>query len=76
MMKLAWSFTAVMLAAVSLTTVAQAQSRTSYEGRCYVGTRDGVWHSVACVDQARVNTQIYGTSSRRRFGNTYRSGAD
>jgi hypothetical protein len=75
MMKLAWSFTAVMLAAVSLTTVAQAQ-KTSYEGRCYRGTPDGVWHSVACVDQARVNSQIYGTSSRRRFGNTYRSGAD
>jgi hypothetical protein len=75
MKKFVWSFTAAMLAAVCLTTVAQAQS-TSYEGRCYRGTPDGVWHQVRCRNQARVNAQIYGTSSRRRFGNTYRSGAD
>jgi hypothetical protein len=74
-MKLACSFAAVMLAAACLTTVAQAQ-KTSYEGRCYRGTPDGVWHSVPCADQARVNAQIYGTSTRRRFGSTYRGGAD
>jgi hypothetical protein len=75
MMKLVCSFAAVMLAAACLTTVAQAQS-TSYEGRCYRGTPDGEWHQVACRDQAKVNSQIFGDSYRRRFGYTYRGGAN
>jgi hypothetical protein len=73
-MKLVLSFTAVMLAAACLTSVAQAQS-TSYEGRCYRGTPDGVWHQVQCMDQARVNAQIFGRRSHRRFGYFYRGGA-